>query len=215
MRGNSRCTRYRVCALIVGIALAAPTACSAGHPTPGRVDPPAQPNTASTTLSTKAAPVSPRATGPTVAPPSAGNINEKVPSGTASILRAVPLQSAVSYRKVKISASISRVARRTAQAHIPGEIAGPALSFQLAVTNTGSVAVALTSLVAVTAEGAKGVPLSPLTTATSAVSGTLQPGHEVAGTYVFHLPTGFRNPVTIQVTYAATAEVARFVGSVS
>jgi hypothetical protein len=85
----------------------------------------------------------------------------------------------------------------------------------LQLTNHGRRSLDLATNIAVTAQDAAGTPFSALTTSTHAVSGTLRAGAEVSGRYVFHLPDNTKNPVTISVTYAATAEVARFVGPIS
>ena len=103
-----------------------------------------------------------------------------------------------------------------AQAHIPGEISGPALSFTLQLTNRGRHSLDLSTNIAVTAQDAAGQPFTALTTSTHPVSGTLRGrGAQASGRYVFHLPDNTKNPVTIEVTYAATTEVARFVGPIS
>jgi hypothetical protein len=110
---------------------------------------------------------------------------------------------------------LRRVARVHATGRIPGEVSGPAIAVNLQLHDTGQAPVALAGTVAVTAEDAAGTPFVPLTTSTTAVTGTLAPGAHTHGTYVFHLPSGYRNPITVEVTYAAAAEVARFVGSIS
>jgi len=152
--------------------------------------------------------------GKTVAPPRPGTIHQTVSSRAVTLLTAKPVGTTVTYRGRGLTATVLRATRINATARIPGEIAGPAVSVQLRMVNRGTSSVGLGSLVAVTAQGSDGTPFSPLTTSTTAISSTLRPGAATVGRYVFHLPTGFRGPVTIQVTYAATAEVARFVGSV-
>ena len=150
----------------------------------------------------------------TVSPPRPGTIHQTVSSRAVTLLTAKPVGATVTYRGRGLTASVLRATRINATARIPGEVAGPAVSVQLKMVNRGASAVGLGSLVAVTAQAADGTPFSPITTSTTAVSATLRPGAATVGRYVFHLPTAFRGPVTIQVTYAATAEVARFVGSV-
>jgi hypothetical protein len=144
-----------------------------------------------------------------------GNISQTVASGTAVPLPKVGLGSAVRFHDVALTATIADAARVQAKAHIPGEIAGPALSFTLQLTNRGHRSLDLGTNIAVTAQDADGVPFSALTTSTHLVGGSLPPGGHASGRYVFHLPDNTKNPVTIEVTYAATAEVARFVGPIS
>lgn len=152
--------------------------------------------------------------GKTVQPPKPGTINQTVSSRTVTLLTAKPVGTTVTYRGRGLTATVQRATRVSATAHIPGEISGPAVAVQLRMVNRGSGTVALGSLIAVTAQDADGNPLSPLTTATTAVSKQLRSGAATVGRYLFHLPSTFQGPVTIQVTYAATAEVARFVGSI-
>lgn len=220
MAGHSRYASLCGYALIVGAVLAGVTACSgSGSPPAAGTGQPtaasAQPDSTPPPVSTTAAPVSPRPTGPTVSPPTPGNIHQTVASGSISTLRPIALSSPAVFPKAQLSGAVSRVARVNAQAHIPGEIAGPALSFRLTLTNDGTKPVDVGTSVAVTAADAHGTPLSPLDTSTKAVAGTLRPGDQAHGTYLFHLPAGFHNPMTISVSYAGTAEIARFVGSVS
>jgi hypothetical protein len=152
--------------------------------------------------------------GKTVAPPRPGNIHQTVSSRTVTLLTAKPVGATVAYHGRGVTASVQRASRVSATARIPGEIAGPAVSVQLRMVNRGTSPVGLGSLVAVTAMDAHGTPCSPITTSTTTVAATLRPGAATVGRYVFHLPSTFHGPVTIQVTYAATAEVARFVGSI-
>jgi hypothetical protein len=144
-----------------------------------------------------------------------GNINQTVSSGTSVPLPPTGLESTTRFRKVALTAAVADAGRVKAQAHIPGEIAGPALAFDLRLTNRGRTAFDLSTNIAVTAQDAAGTPFTALTTSTHAVSGTLRPGAHASGHYVFHLPDNIKNPVTIEVTFAATAEVARFVGPLS
>jgi hypothetical protein len=149
-----------------------------------------------------------------VPPPVPGNIGQTVSSGTPAPLQTVSFTSTAGFRKVALTAAIADPARVHAQARIPGEIAGPALSFTLQLTNHGRASLDLDTNIAVTAHDAAGVPFTALTTSTHPVSGTLRSGAHASGHYVFHLPDNTKNPVTIEVTYAATAEVARFAGPI-
>lgn len=150
-----------------------------------------------------------------VAPSVPGTIKQTVASGTPVPLPKAGLASAVRFRSVPLTARVIGASRVHAQAHIPGEISGPALSFELQFTNRGHAAVDLGSNIAVTAQDGTGTPCTALTTSTHQVGGTLRPGAQASGHYEFHLPDNTKNPVTIEVTYAATAEVARFVGPIS
>jgi hypothetical protein len=158
----------------------------------------------------------PTVVGPTsVAPPVSGNINQTVAPGTSAPLPKVGLGTPAHFRKVALTAAVVDAGRVHAPAHIPGEIAGPALAFTLRLTDRSGHSLDLSTNIAVTAQDAAGQPFKSLTTSTRRVSGTLRPGATASGHYVFHLPDNAKNPVTIAVTYAATTEVARFVGPIS
>lgn len=154
------------------------------------------------------------AAGKTAAPPVPGNVHQTVASRTVHLLTPKPVGATVTYRSRALTASVLSASRVEASARIPGEIAGPALSLQLRMTNRGAAKLPVGTLIAVTAFDAAGQPLSPITTSSTAISKTLRPGASTVGRYVFHLPTRSHDQVTIEVTFAATAEVARFIGSI-
>jgi hypothetical protein len=211
------------CALACAGALSMLAACSGSHSAapapsskPAHSSPSSGPSTApGTSHSTTGAPSPKKVPTTPVAPPVSGNISQTVASGTLVPLPRAGLDSTVRFRKAPLTAAIVDPRRVQAQAHIPGEIAGPALSFDLQLTNRGHAAVDVSTNIAVTAQDAAGTPFPPLTSSTRPVGGMLRAGGQVSGHYVFHLPDNIKNPVTIQVTFAATAEVARFVGPLS
>ena len=222
MRGFPRVALTRARALcLVSFAAASLAACttSSHHSTKAgsggsATSAPSSPVAATSGAPTPTASTTTHRPGVTASPPHPGTINQTVSSRAVTLLTAKPVGTSVTYRGRALTATVQRATRITAVARIPGEIAGPAVSVQLKMVNRGKSSVGLGSLVAITAQGSDGTPFSPVTTSTTAVSATLRPGASTVGRYVFHLPTGYRGQVTIQVTYAATAEVARFVGSV-
>lgn len=219
MRGNPRGSRTYAGALMITVAAVTAVAGCTGSTTrpPATVSPAGSHSAAGSTAakSQSAAPLSPQPTGPTVAPPVPGTINQTVAAGHARLLPTVAITAPVHYRRVELAAAIGQVARVSAKGHIPGELSGAAVSVLLDLRDVGHRPISLTSTITVTVQDAAGTPFVPLPTSTHAVTGTLAAGQRTQGTYVFHLPSGYRNPVTIEVTYAATAEVARFVGAVS
>lgn len=212
-------------ALLGAGALSMLAACSGSHSPAGPTGTGKQQHSSQASASSPAQPSGrPSATPPalptsavptSVPPPVPGNISQTVASGTIKTLSPTDLGSAARFGKVPLRATIADAARVQAQAHIPGEIAGPALSFRLVLTNHGRASLDVSTNVAVTAHDAAGTPFTALTTSTHPVSGALRAGASTSGRYVFHLPHGMHNPVTIEVNYAATAEVARFVGPIS
>lgn len=213
------------CVLSGAAALSTLAACSGSSAPAGPSTPARAPHSSATanptgstgpSASTPLSTAPPTVVGPTsVAPPVPGNISQTVAPGTSAPLPKVGLDATAHFRKATLTATVVDPARVHAQARIPGEIAGPALKFELKLTNSGHRKLDLGANIAVTASDAAGVPFPALTTSTSAVSGVLPPGGRTSGRYVFHLPDNMQNPVTIEVTYAATVEVARFVGPLS
>lgn len=224
MRGFPRVSLLRACALVaVGLCSAATlAACTSGA---HDVATNATSNPATVGAKTSSASTGKgAATGGSVAkygpaartasPPEPGSIRQTVAARSVQVLPPRAVGSTVTYHGGAITASVTSVRRVHADARIPGEIAGPALQVNLRIRNRGDASTPVGDLVAVTALDASGAPLPPLTTSTTAVTGTLAAGAAASGRYVFHLPGGFHNPVTVEVTYAATAQVARFVDSI-
>ncbi|SDR75739.1 hypothetical protein SAMN04488543_0351 [Friedmanniella luteola] len=98
-----------------------------------------------------------------------------------------------------VAVRLTSVRAITARASGPGEVAGPALAVTVQIENGTSQAVELGSTVVnlTDSEGAPGSvmsaePASPLPAAVAA-------GAQVAGVYVFTVPEGRRDPVTVEV----------------
>lgn len=149
----------------------------------------------------------------TVPAPNGGSIEETVapvppgPTEEADLGETAELDGGV-------NVTISEVEALDVKANTPGEIAGPAVALTLTIENASDEAIDLsTAMVSVT--GAKGTygqattsdPYSPF-------KGTLSPGDEASGVYVFRLPADERSSLEATVEYVAGAPIALFAGSV-
>ena len=129
-----------------------------------------------------------------------------------------------------VTARIASVKAVHADAVGPGEVSGPGLRIVMEITNSGTRAINLDNAV-VTIADAQGTPglmmvFTPQTPGevdddVPAVSrdsfsypmtGSLAPRKKASGTYVFTIPTGHRNPVTVNFSYAGGAPVVLFKG---
>ncbi|SDO31401.1 hypothetical protein SAMN04515671_0527 [Nakamurella panacisegetis] len=149
-----------------------------------------------------------------VPPPTAGNIDQTVASVPVTTAKAVPLTRSANFGG-KVSASIVGVNGITAEARGPGEIAGPAVAVTVEIENKSARSIDL-SRVTVNVTNSKGNPASPLSgPPTAPFSGTLKPGGQSQGTYVFSVGAGQRSPIGISVSYSTDAPVLMFVGNAS
>ncbi|MGY1693093.1 hypothetical protein [Geodermatophilus sp. SYSU D01105] len=96
----------------------------------------------------------------------------------------------------------------------PGNIAGPALRATVRLVNETSEPLALDLVAVNLTHGADGTPAPPLQDASRApFTGTLAPGDSAEGVYVFTVPEGARDVVTLTVGYRADAPFLVFTGS--
>ena len=104
----------------------------------------------------------------------------------------------------------------TAQAHMAGQISGPALAVTVQVTNSGSAPIALDTVSVNVYSGAAGTPAVRMQDhATQPLRGSLAAGKSLSATYVFSVPTADRSAVTVAVAYGAGGGTAIFSGAVS
>ncbi|TFV53001.1 hypothetical protein [Blastococcus sp. TF02A-35] len=96
----------------------------------------------------------------------------------------------------------------------PGNIAGPALRVTVRIENGTGAPVSLDAVAVDLAYGEDLTPASPLDDPSrSPFSGSVPAGEDREGTYVFTVPEGARDAVTIQVGYQAGAPFLVFRGS--
>ena len=96
----------------------------------------------------------------------------------------------------------------------PGNIAGPALRVTVRITNGTTGPVSLDGVALDLAYGVEQLPASPIgDPSTAPFGGVLQPSESAEGVYVFTVPAGDRELVTLSVGYQAGAPFMVFTGS--
>jgi hypothetical protein len=131
-----------------------------------------------------------------------------IPAQTAAIDQPIEFETG-------IAVSLTRVDSTTVTAQTPGEISGPAVVVELAVTNNSTAPIDLSSAVVnlSSADGEYGVG----TTAggPQPLAGVLAPGAASSGIYVFMLDPAQGRDVVISVNYGAGEPLAVFTGKSS
>jgi hypothetical protein len=103
----------------------------------------------------------------------------------------------------------------TTPAGAPGEIAGPGVALDIAVTNTGSAPLDLSNVVADLRTGADEAPLLRADREpTVPFSGTLAPGQSARATYAFNAAADQRSNVTLYLSLNAGAPTVVLRGDV-
>lgn len=110
---------------------------------------------------------------------------------------------------------ISSIESVTSQAQIPGEVVGPALRVSVRI-EAGDEAIDLSRVVV---NAYYGKDLTPAIEASGPgvkpVSGTLKPGKNVTGVFVFNVPAEERGSVTVEFIHGGSVKPLKFQGSVS
>jgi hypothetical protein len=161
-----------------------------------------------------------------VPPPVRGNIHQKVRAVTVTTRRPVSLR-AVAHFGTGVTARILSVRAIEYQAVAPGQVSGPGLRLVIQVHNGTAKPIGLDNAVVAIAD-ARGTPgVAMLITPTGSgddaghpgpgnfsypMRGLLAPGHQASGTYVFTIPAGHRDPVTVNFSYAGGGPVVLFRG---
>ncbi|MFE7845376.1 DUF4352 domain-containing protein [Microbacterium sp. NPDC057407] len=195
-RATLRRLSIRLSAVVAGATLCALaiTACAPAEPTPG-------------TQNSDPLPTA------TVPAPNGGSIEETVepvdpgPTQEAELGDTAELEGGV-------NVTVSEVEQLEVKAETPGEIAGPAVALTLTVENDSGESIDLsTAMVSVTGskdsygQATTSEPYSPFL-------GSLEPGEEASGIYVFRLPAEERDSLQVTVEYIAGAPIALFTGDV-
>jgi hypothetical protein len=96
----------------------------------------------------------------------------------------------------------------------PGQVAGPAVRVTVRITNGTGAPVSLDAVAVDLATGPDAAPASPLEDVSYApFRGTVEPGGEAVGVYLFTVPEDDRDTVTVSVGYEAGAPYLVFTGS--
>jgi hypothetical protein len=114
-----------------------------------------------------------------------------------------------------VTASLPLIEEIDGHAVGPGNVSGPALRITVRVTNGTHGAVSLDGVSVNVAYGSELTPASPLEDSSAdPFTGSLAPGASAQGVYVFSVPEGSRDSVTIEVGYQAGAPLLLFTGPV-
>jgi hypothetical protein len=160
----------------------------------------------------------------------AGNIHQKVRAVTVTTKPPVALHAVADFG-TGVTARIVSIKAVEVQAVGPGGVSGPGLNIVIEVTNHTAKPINIDNAV-VTVTDANGTPGVPMIFTPQAskndvdkdlpavnpdsfsypMTGSLAPHETASGTYVFTIPAGHRNPVTMNFSYAGDAPVVVFKG---
>ncbi|MGN6607603.1 MAG: hypothetical protein ACTHMS_11425 [Jatrophihabitans sp.] len=130
-----------------------------------------------------------------------------------------------------VTARITAVKAVTVEGVGAGEISGPGLNLTIVLTNNTRRAIDLdnsvvtltdadghpAALMTFTPDGGQGqdddVPAPDPASFTHAFRGSLAPHRTATATYVFTVPTGHRNPITVNLSYAGSQPTVIFRGN--
>ena len=125
---------------------------------------------------------------------------------------AVPLTSTAEFG-TGMSARVAGLESVAGEAQGPGEVSGPSVRVSIVLTNGTGAAASLDSTVVNLYAGAQLTPGEPLSgPGVSVFSGTLAPGAEATGVYVFRVPADLRDRLQITVSYDPTSTTVLFEG---
>jgi hypothetical protein len=149
----------------------------------------------------------------TVPAPDGGSIEETVPPADPGPTQEAELGETADLAG-GVAVTVTDVQVLEVAANTPGEIAGPAVALTIDVKNSSGEPIDLsTAMVTVTGSGGAygqattSEPFRPF-------MGSVEPGGEASGVYVFRLPAEERDALQVSVEYVAGAPIALFVGSV-
>lgn len=125
--------------------------------------------------------------------------------------KAVPLDATARFG-TGLTVRITRITPITGRAAAPGEVGGPALRIQLEAQNRSGRPISLDGSVVFVSYGADRTPAVELSTGEKRLSGTVAPGGERRGTYVFTVPKDQRDDVRVEVSYTGKAPTVALQG---
>ncbi len=143
----------------------------------------------------------------TLPPPATTPVPPSTPGDVSSTVEAKPEESKKPVTLDKpsstgtgLTAELVSIKPINATAQLPGEVAGPALSITVKVTNRGSTPASLSAVV-VTLLNSDDAPGTEMTaTPAKPLGGSVKAGATAQGIYVFTVAKDKRNPVTVTVS---------------
>ncbi|MBM7807382.1 hypothetical protein JOD57_003219 [Geodermatophilus bullaregiensis] len=113
-----------------------------------------------------------------------------------------------------VTAAVEGIEAIEAGGQGPGQVGGPAVRVTVRITNGTDAPVSLDAVAVDLSHGPGAAPASPLDDPSSApFTGTAGPGADATGVYVFSVPEGERDALTLAVGYQAGAPYLVFTGS--
>jgi hypothetical protein len=150
---------------------------------------------------------------PPLVPPADPNAQPVVADQLPPALPAAPLDDPVDLEGVTVD--VPTIEAIEAEAQGKGSIAGPAVRVTVRLRNGTAAPLSLDDAVVTMEFGADAAPASPVQEASAApFTGTVAPGDEGEGVYVFRVPADQRGAVTVQVAVRPGASVVTFAGAV-
>jgi hypothetical protein len=195
--------------MLAGVVVAALTGCSGSDDgaTATATAASATPTLTPTATAGPAAPTTPATTPPTKGGPALA------PSGAPSVAvsLAPPVKAGVPAPLTPtVKVTTGRIRTITVGANGPGEVAGPAVAIPLSVRNGSSQAFNLNGL-AVNVTYHDGTPANQTTAGpVKLLTGSLKPGAQKTGTYVFTVPKKYAADVRIQVSSDQSPTIVQF-----
>jgi hypothetical protein len=111
-------------------------------------------------------------------------------------------------------ATLESVKAITTTTSLPGQIGGPSIELVVRIVNGSSHAISVGNVVVNMCDSANDPAIQITTKPAKAFRGVIASGSRATGIYVFSIPTARRNPITVELNYAAGTPVATFTGSV-
>jgi len=148
-----------------------------------------------------------------VAPPVRGNIHQTVRAVTVATKPPVSLRAVADFG-TGVTAQIMSIKAIEYHAVAPGQVSGPGLRLVIQVNNGTAKSIDLgnAGVTIADARGTPGVDMNGQGSSSSPLRGLLAPRHKTSGTYVFTIPAGHRNPVTVNFSYAGGGPAVLFKG---
>ncbi len=143
----------------------------------------------------------------------AGNIDQTVASSSQSTATTAPLSATAQFDQ-KVSVRIAGHQVVNAIARGPGETSGPAVALTFEIHNGSAKSIDLGNVEVNVADAAR-TPYTPVFSSdlNKPFGGKVSAGQRMSGTYVFSRPAGMKDPITVDIHYAAAAPAVVFVGS--